>query len=60
VPFYWVLISIAAVKGFWQLFRNPWYWEKTTHGLSPTQPLPPSAPPTGSGATGRPRRRPVK
>jgi cellulose synthase/poly-beta-1,6-N-acetylglucosamine synthase-like glycosyltransferase len=34
VPFYWVLISIAAVKGFWQLFRNPWYWEKTTHGLS--------------------------
>lgn len=54
VPFYWVLISIAAVKGFWQLFRNPWYWEKTTHGLSPTQPLPPSAPPTGSGESPAP------
>lgn len=53
VPFYWVLISIAAVKGFWQLFRNPWYWEKTTHGLSPTQPLPP-APPAGSGESPAP------
>jgi len=41
--FYWVLISIAAVKGFWQLFFNPWYWEKTTHGLS--QSPPPAQPP---------------
>jgi hypothetical protein len=36
VPFYWVLISIAAIKGFWQLFWNPFYWEKTTHGLAQT------------------------
>jgi cellulose synthase/poly-beta-1,6-N-acetylglucosamine synthase-like glycosyltransferase len=31
---YWVLISIAAYKGLWQLLRNPFYWEKTQHGLS--------------------------
>ena len=35
MPAYWVLISIAAVKGAWQLFWNPWYWEKTVHGLAP-------------------------
>jgi hypothetical protein len=28
------MISIAAYKGFWQLFRNPFYWEKTRHGVS--------------------------
>ncbi len=44
VPFYWVLISIAAVKGCWQLFSNPWYWEKTIHGLSPPQPQQDAAP----------------
>ncbi|MCY3023732.1 MAG: glycosyltransferase [Planctomycetota bacterium] len=38
VPFYWILISIAAFKGFEQLFTNPFYWEKTQHGLSPQQP----------------------
>jgi cellulose synthase/poly-beta-1,6-N-acetylglucosamine synthase-like glycosyltransferase len=32
-PFYWVLISIAAWKGFLQLLRRPHYWEKTDHGL---------------------------
>ena len=32
-PLYWVLISIAAWKGFLQLFFRPFYWEKTTHGL---------------------------
>ena len=31
---YWVLISIAAYKGLWQLLRNPFYWEKTQHGVS--------------------------
>jgi cellulose synthase/poly-beta-1,6-N-acetylglucosamine synthase-like glycosyltransferase len=31
---YWVLISIAAYKALWQLFRNPFYWEKTQHGVS--------------------------
>lgn len=33
-PAYWVLMSIAAVKAAWQLITKPFYWEKTTHGLS--------------------------
>lgn len=33
VPFYWVMMSIASIKGCWQLFRNPSFWEKTAHGL---------------------------
>lgn len=32
-PFYWGLMSIAAWKGFAQLFTNPFYWEKTEHGI---------------------------
>jgi cellulose synthase/poly-beta-1,6-N-acetylglucosamine synthase-like glycosyltransferase len=31
---YWVLISLAAYRALWQLLRNPFYWEKTEHGLS--------------------------
>jgi glycosyltransferase XagB len=31
---YWVMISIATYKGLWQLLRNPFYWEKTQHGVS--------------------------
>jgi len=40
---YWVLISVAAYKGLWQLLHNPFYWEKTQHGLSrhTAAPLPP-------------------
>lgn len=34
VIWYWVLMSVAAWKGAWQLITNPFYWEKTTHGLS--------------------------
>jgi glycosyltransferase XagB len=33
VPFYWVLMSVAAFIAFYQLFFKPHYWEKTTHGL---------------------------
>ncbi|MCD2107724.1 MULTISPECIES: glycosyltransferase [Rhodococcus] len=33
-PLYWVLMSIAAIKGTYQLIRNPSYWEKTFHGLN--------------------------
>lgn len=33
-PAYWFLHSIAAYKGLWQLATNPFYWEKTVHGLS--------------------------
>ncbi len=32
-PVYWGLMSVAAWKGFIQLFTNPFYWEKTQHGL---------------------------
>ncbi len=31
MPFYWVLMSIAAWKGCLQLLWNPHYWEKTKH-----------------------------
>ncbi|RCH53635.1 glycosyl transferase [Mucilaginibacter hurinus] len=33
-PLYWLLHSIAAYKGLYQLIVNPFYWEKTNHGLS--------------------------
>lgn len=33
-PAYWVLHSIAAYKGLWQLLTRPHYWEKTEHGLT--------------------------
>jgi cellulose synthase/poly-beta-1,6-N-acetylglucosamine synthase-like glycosyltransferase len=32
-PIYWGLMSIGAWKGLIQLFTNPFYWEKTVHGL---------------------------
>jgi len=34
VTFYWAMISFAAWRGFAQLVRRPFYWEKTAHGLS--------------------------
>nr|WP_315901366.1 glycosyltransferase [Rhodococcus sp. BP22] len=34
MPLYWVMMSVAAIKGCWQLIRNPSYWEKTFHGLN--------------------------
>ncbi len=37
IPFYWILISLAAWKGFLQLFFHPFYWEKTNHGLTTVQ-----------------------
>ncbi|MEV6275164.1 glycosyltransferase [Nocardia sp. NPDC051832] len=36
-PLYWLMMSIAATKGCWQLVRNPSYWEKTFHGLGTTE-----------------------
>ncbi len=38
MPFYWVLISIGAWKGFIQLFARPFYWEKTIHGRGHVDP----------------------
>ncbi|MBI3965920.1 MAG: glycosyltransferase [Chloroflexi bacterium] len=37
-PIYWGLMSVAAWKGFLQLFYKPFYWEKTNHGLFRGQP----------------------
>jgi cellulose synthase/poly-beta-1,6-N-acetylglucosamine synthase-like glycosyltransferase len=31
MPLYWVLMSVAAWKGAWQLITNPFFWEKTPH-----------------------------
>ncbi|KLT65647.1 glycosyltransferase family 2 protein [Pedobacter sp. BMA] len=33
-PVYWLMHSISAYKGLWQLVTKPFYWEKTNHGLS--------------------------
>jgi cellulose synthase/poly-beta-1,6-N-acetylglucosamine synthase-like glycosyltransferase len=37
-PIYWGLMSVAAWKGFLQLFFRPFYWEKTVHGLDAKAP----------------------
>lgn len=34
VPVFWVMMSVAAAKGCYQMIRNPSYWEKTFHGLA--------------------------
>jgi cellulose synthase/poly-beta-1,6-N-acetylglucosamine synthase-like glycosyltransferase len=39
-PLYWVMHSVAAYKGLWQLITRPHFWEKTTHGLSPVHSSP--------------------
>ena len=31
MPFYWLLMSLGAWKGFLQLFLRPHHWEKTPH-----------------------------
>jgi len=33
VPLYWLMVSLAAFKAFYQLIVRPHYWEKTVHGL---------------------------
>lgn len=36
-PIYWLLQSVGAYKALWQLITKPFYWEKTTHGISKTE-----------------------
>jgi cellulose synthase/poly-beta-1,6-N-acetylglucosamine synthase-like glycosyltransferase len=43
VPLFFLMMSVAAAKGVYQLVRNPSYWEKTAHGLT----APPDARPAG-------------
>lgn len=44
-PLYWACLSIAAWRALWQLWRDPYRWEKTEHGLTPshTSTAPPPA-----------------
>ena len=49
-PLYWGLMSLAAWKGFLQLFYAPFYWEKTIHGLDQGHGAPaPASPRTTAG-----------
>ncbi len=34
LPFYWLLMSVAAWMALWQFITAPCYWNKTEHGLS--------------------------
>ncbi len=36
IPLYWIMMSMAAVKAFWQIVFTPTLWEKTFHGLGRT------------------------
>ncbi|MCF6322338.1 MAG: glycosyltransferase [Rhizobiaceae bacterium] len=35
IPVYWLLISLAGWRALFQMFHNPFLWEKTPHGLAP-------------------------
>ena len=37
MPIYWALVSIASWRGLIQLIRKPFYWDKTSHGISKSQ-----------------------
>jgi hypothetical protein len=37
MPFYWLLVSIAAWMALWQFIFAPFKWNKTEHGLSKFQ-----------------------
>jgi cellulose synthase/poly-beta-1,6-N-acetylglucosamine synthase-like glycosyltransferase len=37
MPFYWLLMSIAAWLALWQFIFSPYKWNKTEHGLSKLQ-----------------------
>ena len=52
MPFYWVLMSVGAWKGFLQIIYTPNYWEKTKHGfdLAPKgAPTTDASPPSPTG-----------
>jgi cellulose synthase/poly-beta-1,6-N-acetylglucosamine synthase-like glycosyltransferase len=39
MPLHWLLLSLAAWRGLYQLVRDPYRWEKTAHGLARTSRL---------------------
>jgi cellulose synthase/poly-beta-1,6-N-acetylglucosamine synthase-like glycosyltransferase len=53
-PVYWGCLTIAAWGALWELWRDPYRWEKTEHGL--TQSRPPAAAPRAQ-ASARPSAR---
>ena len=58
--FYYPLGCIAAYKALWELISDPFYWDKTAHGLSlPHCDAPPTAAPDGApAASDRPAHAP--
>jgi len=36
LPFYYLLVSAAAWRGLWEVAREPFRWNKTSHGLART------------------------
>jgi hypothetical protein len=34
MPVYWLMMSVAAWRALWQLYRDPHHWEKTPHHRS--------------------------
>jgi cellulose synthase/poly-beta-1,6-N-acetylglucosamine synthase-like glycosyltransferase len=53
-PFYWGCLSIAAWRALWKLWRDPYRWEKTEHGLTQSRP---STATTRAQATAHPMKR---
>jgi cellulose synthase/poly-beta-1,6-N-acetylglucosamine synthase-like glycosyltransferase len=53
-PFYWACLSIAAWRALLQLWRDPYRWEKTEHGLTQSRP---STAATRAQATAHPMKR---
>lgn len=33
-PIYWLLMSVAGIRALYELWVNPTYWSKTSHGVS--------------------------
>ena len=33
-PFYYFLLPIAGIRACWQIFKSPFHWDKTEHGVS--------------------------
>ena len=54
LPLYYVLVSVAAWRGLFELFADPFRWNKTEHGLARTS----RAGLALRSATARPRPRP--
>jgi cellulose synthase/poly-beta-1,6-N-acetylglucosamine synthase-like glycosyltransferase len=50
LPLYWAFMSLAAWQALFQLYRRPWMWEKTSHGVAKDRLTPTALPPRLSAA----------